>query len=199
MDVTAKLEGAKEFANLLRNLPMELEKKAVLSAVRSGSTVVKKAVQRRAPVYQGRGHARGKKTVFPGMLKRSIISRKDPKEKLGMLVGAGRAWYAHLVEWGAKAHQIVPKGLRAIRFPKRMNAAQRSAAHAAMPKALADYTRGVFFGKKVNHPGARKRPFMLPALQESQQALVAAFGRALASSIDREASKWLGKYKVRRR
>ena len=209
MDVTYKLEGAAEFANLLKNLPMEMEKKAVLTAVRSAANVVKKAVQRKAPVYQGRGHASrttstwantgSNVSMLPGALKRSIVAKKNPKKKLGMLVGPGRAFYAMFLEWGAKAHTIVPMGLRGVRKPKRVSNEAFAAARSKAPRGLADYTTGRFFGKKVNHPGVRKLPFLAPALHESHQAIVEAFGRTLASSINREADRWLGKYRVKRK
>ena len=57
MDVTFKLEGAKEFSNLLQKLPMEMEKSAVQSGLDGAGNVLKKAVQEKAPVYRGRGHA----------------------------------------------------------------------------------------------------------------------------------------------
>lgn len=209
MEATFKLEGAKEFANLLKNLPMEMERSAVYSGLRGAALPVKKAVQRKAPIYQGKGHASrttstwantgSNVSVLPGTLKRSITIRKNPKQKLGVLVGPGRAFYAMFLEWGAKAHKIEPMGLRPVRFPKRVSSEQRAALRGKAPRMLADYTTGRFFGKKVNHPGVKKRPFLGPALQESKQEMVTAFGRSLASAINRNADKWLGKYRVKRR
>lgn len=191
-DVTYKLEGMKEFADLLSKLPMEMEKKAVNTAVRSASFILKKAVKENAPVYKGRGHPsrttsrRANKgsnvTIFPGVLKRSIRVVVNKKEKLSNFVGVGRAFYAMFLEWGTKPHIIEPKGL----------------GFKGAPQVLADYTTRRFFGKKVKHPGIRKRSFLTGALHKSHKPIVSAFGESLAGSINREADKWLNKYKVKR-
>jgi len=210
MDVTAKLEGAKEFSNLLKKLPAEMERSAVQTGLQGAARVVKKKVQEKAPVYQGKGHptrttpmwgnAGSNVTIMPGTLKRSIVIRKDKKQKLGILVGPGRAFYAHFLEWGTKAHKIIATGNRYnVRWPKWMKPSERAERSRKFPRMLADYTTGKFFGKEVRHPGSRKRPFLVPALDSSKQEMIAAFGKSLATGIDREANKLIGKYKVRRK
>jgi HK97 gp10 family phage protein len=207
MDIEFKLDGAKEFSNLLRKLPTEMELSAVQSGLIAASNVLKKAVQQKAPVYKGRGHATrttqmwkntgSNATVLPGTLKRSVVVRKNRKNKLSRLVGTGRAFYAHFLEYGTKAHKIVASRHRPHRFPKRMTGAERSASQRSMPGALADSTTGTFFGREVRHPGARKKPFMIPAMEAARNEMVSAFGKGLARGIDREAGKWILKYRVR--
>lgn len=206
MDVKFELKGAKEFANLLSKLPMEMEKTAVLSALRSAAGVVKKAVVQKAPVYQGHGHSihttatwanTGSNFVkFPGTLKRSIVVRKNAKKKLSYLVGTGKAFYGHFVEWGTQAHTITAGRHRAHRFPKWMAGKDRKRAQSQMPGMLADSTTGQFFGKTVHHPGARKHPFLVPALESSKADMVRKFGQTLATSLNKEAGRLIAKYNV---
>ena len=68
---------------------------------------------------------------------------------------------AHLVEYGTKAHTITTKGMKALSF------------------------NGLLF-QSVRHPGAEKRPFMRPALDQQAQAAV---GAAAEYMKDRLATK----------
>ena len=55
-----------------------------------------------------------------------------------------RAWYAHIIEFGARPHRIVPRRAKALRF---INGALR---------------------RRANHPGSPARPFMRPAFDNRQ-------------------------------
>lgn len=60
--------------------------------------------------------------------------------------------YADDVEFGTAPHVITPDGAEALKFP--------------------DGNGNVIFRSKVDHPGTPAQPFMRPALQQHQSALV---------------------------
>ena len=67
---------------------------------------------------------------------------------------------AHLVEYGTKAHTITPKS----------------------EKGWLSFL-GVF-AKKIEHPGARSKPFLRPALDAQAQAAVIAAGEYIKSRLE---------------
>lgn len=85
-----------------------------------------------------------------GNLGRSIHVGTITPNSVTTVAGAG---YAAYVEFGTKAHEIVPKRAKALRFAvganKRLSGAPRSGAP-------------VVFARKVNHPGTKPHPFMVP-------------------------------------
>ena len=73
MAETVKIEGLKELANALRELPARIGKSALRGAVYAGAKVIKDEAKQRAPQYTGpvsEGHPP------PGTLKRSIIIKQ---------------------------------------------------------------------------------------------------------------------------
>ncbi len=68
------------------------------------------------------------------------------------------AIYAPHVEYGTKAHDIVPRRARALRFAP--GAAGRRLS--GSPRRGAD----VVFARHVRHPGTQPQPFMRPAAEE---------------------------------
>jgi len=68
---------------------------------------------------------------------------------------AGAA-YAVFVEFGTKAHTIVPRTKKALRFALGANARLSGAPRKGAP---------VVFAKRVRHPGTRPKPFMVPGAQ----------------------------------
>lgn len=55
-----------------------------------------------------------------------------------------RAWYAHIIEFGARPHRIVPRRAKALRFVSGL------------------------LRRSANHPGSPARPFMRPAFDNRQ-------------------------------
>jgi HK97 gp10 family phage protein len=84
-----------------------------------------------------------------------------------LVVGNKTAYYAHMVEFGTAPHFIRPKGKKSLFF--------------------AGLTKEV-----INHPGARKKPFMRPAFDQAASGESAAFEAVkayLAKRINKELSK----------
>jgi hypothetical protein len=67
--------------------------------------------------------------------------------------------YALAVEKGTRAHIIVSKG----------------------PWSLHNKVTGQFFGRMVNHPGTRPRPFLIPVMQDKARTLPARLRQEMGS------------------
>lgn len=102
--------------------------------------------------------------------------------RLGRSIGPGRltpreatieatAAYAAYVEFGTRPHVIRPKRAKALRFAPKGQTRLSGA-----PKAGAQ----VIFAKKVDHPGTKAQPFLLPAVREA----------ASRQSVARIVEKW---------
>lgn len=149
-----KIKGLAELQKALAELPDKIERNIVRSALRAAAKVTAEEAKRRVPVRRGK-------------LRDSIrVSTRLVKGKPTATVTAGGTkkgapFYAHLVEFGAKAHFIKPK------------------------KAKSLFIAGVF-REGVDHPGARKQPFLRPALDASAQAAVLAFGNAVKARLTKQ-------------
>lgn len=81
------------------------------------------------------------------------------------------AHYAAYVEQGTRPHVIRPKNRKALRFPADAGSARLSGS----PR-----TGGrVRFAKRVNHPGTRAQPFMLPGAKKAIE------GAGLKATVER--------------
>lgn len=79
--------------------------------------------------------------------------------------------YAAYVEQGTKPHEIRPRNRKALRFPADGGSARLSGS----PR-----TGGrVRFAKRVQHPGTRAQPFMLPGAKKAIQ------GAGLKATVER--------------
>lgn len=181
-----KLEGFEEMQRLLKAMPDATAKKVVESAVRVGANTLKKYVQMKAPVYQFRAHARvirGRQySRFPGQLSKSIIVRRNRDVRypvVAFFIAVKKSvFWAHMVEFGTKAHKItVTKGT----------------------KLLADYARGMKFGRTVNHPGATAQPFFRPGLDEGTPHAMRAMAQQMAKALKMQAEKLAGIYQTKKR
>lgn len=71
------------------------------------------------------------------------------------------AGYAAFVEFGTKAHDIVPRAKKALRFAVGGNARLSGSPRTGAP---------VVFAKRVRHPGTRAQPYMLPGAKRAIEA-----------------------------
>lgn len=128
------LKGGAELQKLLDQLPAKMEANIVRAGMRAGANVLKEAIQEGAPVHLGD-------------LKESVrVSTRLNKGAVSVKVKIGnkKAWYAGLVEFGTKPHEIVAGDGNSL------------------------FIRGIF-KKSVQHPGARAHPFIRPALDANGQ------------------------------
>ena len=134
------IRGGRELDDLLQTLPVKVEKNILRGAMRAGAKVMLAEVKQRIPVASGQLAASARITT------RASKGRVSASVKVGNIV----AWYAHLVEFGTRAHTIKPKERGgALRFG------------------------GVTTGE-VHHPGIAPRPFMRPAADSGMSAALAA-------------------------
>lgn len=105
--------------------------------------------------------------VDDGDLRDSIkVSTKSKRGQVSATVRAGgkKAFYAHMVEFGTARHFIKPKKRKSLFF-------------AGMAREV------------VDHPGTSPKPFMRPALDNSQREAVDAAAAYIRARLAKEAAK----------
>lgn len=126
--------GLKELDAALGTLPEKMQRNVLRAALRAGAKEIADEAKRLAPVKSGR-------------LRDSIrvTSRIRYGTPTATVVAGGRgkgknkgAWYAHFIEYGTAAHVVKAPDGGFLNF------------------------LGIRV-REVNHPGARKKPFMRPA------------------------------------
>ena len=144
-DTTVK--GLAELKRALDELPAKVEANIMRAALRAGAKVLATEIQANVPQRSG---------VLAASVKYGAkLDKRNGKTSAYARVG-GRAkkgqqaaFYAHMVEYGTAAHIIkAPPGVRLA-------------------------VRGMFY-TSVYHPGAKKRPFIRPALDTKATAAVEA-------------------------
>lgn len=93
---------------------------------------------------------------------------------------ARRGFLARIFEFGAKRHTIVPRadGKR----NKKRRAAGRKVGGPRQLVATTPYGF-LFFGKSVNHPGMRARPFFFGTFKSLRPAILAKIKKAIGAAI----------------
>lgn len=99
------------------------------------------------------------------------VDSGDLKASIKVSTSSRRGWvtarvrtplrYAHLVEFGTSAHVIKPDGKGVLSF------------------------NGIF-ASAVNHPGAKKKPFMRPALDHKSAAAIVAVGNQIRARLTKQ-------------
>lgn len=105
--------------------------------------------------------------VDDGDLRDSIkVSTKSKRGQVSATVRAGgkKAFYAHMVEFGTARHFIKPRKRKSLFF-------------AGMAREV------------VDHPGTSPKPFMRPALDNSQREAVDAAASYIRQRLEKEAAK----------
>ena len=97
-------------------------------------------------------------------LRISTRSRKNGLVSARVVAGAKKVFYAHMVEFGTAQHYIKPKTRRSLFFAG-INA------------------------EVIDHPGAKKHPFMRPAIDGAADAAMQAFANYLSGRITSELDK----------
>lgn len=98
------LKGAKELMAFLDQLPAKVEANVSRNGLRAGAAVMNRILKDKMPVKSGR------------LKKSARISTRSRRGQVSakIVVGGGGAWYASIVEFGAKAHPIQPEKGKAI-------------------------------------------------------------------------------------
>lgn len=151
---TTEVKGLADLQRALDSLPAKIEANIMRAAIRAGAKVIAKAAATNVHSVSGE-------------LAESVRFGARLEAKQGQVLGYVRAggkgkkgkasvFYAHMVEFGTAAHVIK------ARKPNRMLAI------------------GV---AQVQHPGAKKRPFLRPALDAHQQAALEAVGDVIRKRL----------------
>jgi phage gpG-like protein len=120
--------------------------------------------------------------VRTGRLRQSIATGQKLSDHSGFI--GTNVEYAAIHEYGGQTrpHQILPHG-SALRFadPKFIGPIRRTKAG----KFFKRQTAGTVFARSVNHPGSTMpaRPYLRPALRDSQAEIVEAFRSGVAAVL----------------
>lgn len=143
------ITGGAALDALLQTLPAKLETNIMRSALRAGAKVYLDQVKQNIPVEHG-------------LLRQSarITTRKtrDGQVSASVKVGNALAFYAHMVEYGTRAHSITARAM----------------------------TVNGNTVRSVEHPGSRPHPFMRPAADEKFSQAVAAVQAQIRKRLTKE-------------
>lgn len=128
------ITGGEDLIAALREFPVKLEVQVMASALRGGAKVVQARAVDNVPVDSG--------DLRDSIRIRRRTNKKSGYINLNVVAGNKKAWYAHIVEFGAKAHIIKPRARKSL--------------------VIAGLMREI-----VNHPGATPRGFLRRAFDES--------------------------------
>ncbi len=151
------IKGLKGVQALLDALPAKIEKNFVRGGLRAAAKVVEAEAKQLCPV----GDAHLPKGRTSGALRDSIhVSMRSHRDRVQATIKAGgdKAWYAAMVEHGTARHWIKPKNRKSL--------------------FLAGLER-----KVVLHPGAKKQPFMRPAIDTKASEAIETFSAYLKNRL----------------
>lgn len=147
-----EIKGAAELQRALKELPVKLERVVLRGALRAGAVEIQREAKALAPVESGR--LRDSIRISGGAKRGGYVYSQ-------VKVGGnkkGDAFYAHMVEFGTKPHEIKPKSAPSL--------------------FLAGLLRST-----VKHPGARAKPFMRPAFDNKVEDATKAVGKYIAERL----------------
>lgn len=168
-----KVKGLSDLNKLLQQLPVNVEKNVLRGALRDAAKTIEAEVKARVPVDTGRlrDSVRVSVRVRRGRVTASVYAGGQDTRKRIVNNASGRvkvkydnAYYARFVEFGTAAHYIKAVTAKALILRSNKRASSGFARR---------WTSWVVEG--VQHPGAKPRPFMRPALDaKAQEAVVSA-------------------------
>lgn len=165
-----KIEGLADLHKMMQELPAKIEANVLRGGMRAGAKVIEEEAKRLAPVgpprlaYTKEGAAY---TKLPGGVRESIrvsVRSRNGKVEATIKAGGKKAWYARLVEFGTAAHLIRPKNRKSLFF-------------AALAR------------EEVKHPGAKRKPFMRPALDTKAQQAIQTLADYIRNRLPKEFKK----------
>jgi HK97 gp10 family phage protein len=154
--VSDAVTGLPALLAALEDIPIKLERNILRGALRAGAKVQLQEAQRDCPAETGGPH--------PGALRDSLritTSARGSTVRAQVKAGGPKAFWAKFVEFGTAAHLIKPKNKKSLFF---------AAANAEV----------------VHHPGAKKRPFMRPALDNTQRTATEAVAAYMQKRFTKE-------------
>ncbi|WP_396190718.1 HK97-gp10 family putative phage morphogenesis protein [Flavobacterium sp.] len=187
MASTIQIKGLKELDEVLKSLPQKIEQNVMRGAMRAGQKVILDNIREKL---------RSNGSIQSGELEKSLRIRFDRRAmKRGwinskIVAGNELAYYAHMVEFGTAAHFIK---IREDMKPKRQTRhGTRKYSYKNINKMVKRGSLVIgksFVGESVSHPGARPKPFMRPALDESHTAAIEALAAYIRNRLPKELKK----------
>lgn len=166
MAETVTVKGLADLNRLLQDLPAKVEANVLRGGMRAGAKVIADEAKRLCP-ESAPGSVARKIGATTGELRRSIrVSMRSRRGLVQAFIKAGskKAFYAHLVEHGTASHWIKPKSRKSLVIAR-------------------------LFKEAVLHPGARRQPFMRPALDTRSQAAIEAMADYMRARLPKEFAK----------
>lgn len=142
----------------LRRLQRRIQNRAMRQVLNAGGKVLLAEMRRRAPNAVISRSLRIRFHSQSGVIQAADVG---PKAK----TAAWASWWEH----GTRPHPI-PKAGHPLRSKHGMFASKS----------------GPFFGKRVNHPGRKARPFIRPSLEATEAAVIEAMADMLGREISAE-------------
>ena len=170
---TVTVSGLKELDDLLKQLPVKIERNVMGGAMRAGQKVIADAAK---------SNLRQNGSVDTGELERSVRIRFQRKsEKFGwirafVMAGNKQAYYSHMVEFGTASYYS-GKG-RTVGKPYEIT-----------PKVAGSLFLGGVLRESVTHPGIKPKPFMRPAIDNNSDAAIKAVVEYMQKRIPKEITK----------
>ena len=170
---TVTVSGLKELDDLLKQLPVKIERNVMRGAMRAGQKVIADAAK---------NNLRQNGSVDTGELERSVRIRfKRKSEKFGwirafVMAGNKQAYYSHMVEFGTASYYS-GKG-RTVGKPYEIT-----------PKVAGSLFLGGVLRESVTHPGIKPKPFMRPAIDNNSDAAIKAVVEYMQKRIPKEITK----------
>jgi HK97 gp10 family phage protein len=170
---TVTVSGLKELDDLLKQLPVKIERNVMRGAMRAGQKVIADAAK---------SNLRQNGSVDTGELERSVRIRFQRKsEKFGwirafVMAGNKQAYYSHMVEFGTASYYSGSG--RTVGKPYQIT-----------PKVAGSLVLGGVFRESVMHPGIKPKPFMRPAIDNNSDAAIKAVVQYMEKRIPKEIKK----------
>lgn len=161
------------FESLIKKFSDKTQRGILRSALRRAmqQTVLKEA-RKNVRKVAGSKHAKA-------LVAKSSTARGGAVAKMGAKKQTDWSKIGHLVEFGTKPH-IMEAG--------RTGPATRSRPGSGK-KLMVGRKDGIIYGKRVNHPGARAKPWLVPAWAKMRKPAVAKFGDFIVEEIDKAVAK----------
>lgn len=161
-DTFQNVRGLSDLDKALKQLPVKLRQRHARGALRMAAKLVAEDV--RARIHNVSGDLAASVRV--------TTRRKGDQMMAAVKAGSKKAFYAHMVERGTKPHELAPKNRKAMLI--------------GGGTALSE---GLLIRASAEHPGARKHPFMRPAMDAKRSSAIAAVvsylrGRLTKAGID---------------
>lgn len=155
-----QVKGLQELQKFLDTLPTKIQNNIMRGALRAGSRVIAVAAKARAAKRSNRLAKSVRYNTTRDRDRNKVIGyvRAGGKGRQGRALGA---YYAHFVEYGTKPHVIKAKPTN--------------------PAGL--FGKGI---RQVQHPGAKMKPFMRPALDQNSKAAVTEMGNYIRKRLTKQ-------------